>query len=80
MISFSPPFPGVIAGLVLMGFGGGFYEASLTGVISHVSPRNAPCEYFHRGSTVRKQSIYEHLICILWGRFLQSICNASTNI
>lgn len=37
IISFAPPFPVVMAGLVLMGLGGGFYEASLTSVISHVS-------------------------------------------
>ncbi|KAF8599583.1 MFS general substrate transporter [Ceratobasidium sp. AG-I] len=35
LISFAPPFPAVMAGLVLMGLGGGFYEASLTSVISH---------------------------------------------
>lgn len=35
LISFSPPFPAVIAGLALMGFGGGFYEACLTSVVSH---------------------------------------------
>ncbi|CAE7090806.1 unnamed protein product [Rhizoctonia solani] len=35
LISFAPPFPLVITGLGLMGFGGGFYEASLTSVVSH---------------------------------------------
>ncbi|CAE6480685.1 unnamed protein product [Rhizoctonia solani] len=35
LISFAPPFPFVIAGLGLMGFGGGFYEACLTSVVSH---------------------------------------------
>ncbi|CEL55807.1 Bypass of stop codon protein 6 OS=Saccharomyces cerevisiae (strain ATCC 204508 / S288c) GN=BSC6 PE=1 SV=1 [Rhizoctonia solani AG-1 IB] len=35
LISFAPPFPLVIAGLGLMGFGGGFYEACLTSVVSH---------------------------------------------
>jgi hypothetical protein len=37
LISFAPPFPVVIIGLTLMGFGGGFYEACLTSVVSHVS-------------------------------------------
>ncbi|CAE6363149.1 unnamed protein product [Rhizoctonia solani] len=36
LISFAPPFPAVMVGLCLMGFGGGFYEACLTSVISHV--------------------------------------------
>ncbi|KAG9084111.1 hypothetical protein FS749_005499 [Ceratobasidium sp. UAMH 11750] len=35
LISFAPPFPAVVAGLVLMGLGGGFYEACLTSVVSH---------------------------------------------
>ncbi|CAE6538525.1 unnamed protein product [Rhizoctonia solani] len=35
LISFAPPFPLVIVGLCLMGFGGGFYEACLTSVVSH---------------------------------------------
>ncbi|CEL55882.1 Bypass of stop codon protein 6 OS=Saccharomyces cerevisiae (strain ATCC 204508 / S288c) GN=BSC6 PE=1 SV=1 [Rhizoctonia solani AG-1 IB] len=35
LISFAPPFPAVMVGLCLMGFGGGFYEASLTSVVSH---------------------------------------------
>ncbi|GAB1525154.1 major facilitator superfamily transporter [Rhizoctonia solani] len=35
LISFAPPFPVVIIGLTLMGFGGGFYEACLTSVVSH---------------------------------------------
>ncbi|KDN40756.1 hypothetical protein RSAG8_07931, partial [Rhizoctonia solani AG-8 WAC10335] len=35
LISFAPPFPLVMVGLCLMGFGGGFYEACLTSVISH---------------------------------------------
>ncbi|QRW18317.1 major facilitator superfamily transporter [Rhizoctonia solani] len=35
LISFAPPFPVVMVGLCLMGFGGGFYEACLTSVISH---------------------------------------------
>ncbi|KAG8690190.1 hypothetical protein FRC11_013253, partial [Ceratobasidium sp. 423] len=35
LISFAPPFPVVVAGLCLMGFGGGFYEACLTSVVSH---------------------------------------------
>ncbi|CUA69046.1 hypothetical protein RSOLAG22IIIB_08296 [Rhizoctonia solani] len=35
LISFAPPFPLVIVGLGLMGFGGGFYEACLTSVVSH---------------------------------------------
>lgn len=35
LISFAPPFPIVMVGLCLMGFGGGFYEACLTSVISH---------------------------------------------
>ncbi|KAJ1308039.1 hypothetical protein OPQ81_002106 [Rhizoctonia solani] len=35
LISFAPPFPLVIVGLCLMGFGAGFYEACLTSVISH---------------------------------------------
>ncbi|KEP52042.1 MFS transporter [Rhizoctonia solani 123E] len=35
LISFAPPFPAVVVGLCLMGFGGGFYEACLTGVVSH---------------------------------------------
>ncbi|KAJ1307963.1 hypothetical protein OPQ81_002040 [Rhizoctonia solani] len=35
LISLAPPFPLVIAGLGLMGFGGGFYEACLTSVVSH---------------------------------------------
>lgn len=37
LISFAPPFPVVVVGLCLMGFGGGFYEACLTTVVSHVS-------------------------------------------
>ncbi|CAE6465599.1 unnamed protein product [Rhizoctonia solani] len=37
LISFAPPFPVVMAGLCLMGLGGGFYEACLTSVVSHVS-------------------------------------------
>ena len=37
LISFAPPFPLVVVGLCLMGFGAGFYEACLTSVISHVS-------------------------------------------
>ncbi|KAL5634478.1 hypothetical protein ACGC1H_002512 [Rhizoctonia solani] len=35
LISFAPPFPLVVVGLCLMGFGAGFYEACLTSVISH---------------------------------------------
>ncbi|ELU37324.1 MFS_1 domain-containing protein [Rhizoctonia solani AG-1 IA] len=35
LISFAPPFPVVVIGLTLMGFGGGFYEACLTSVVSH---------------------------------------------
>ncbi|QRW18318.1 major facilitator superfamily transporter [Rhizoctonia solani] len=35
LISFAPPFPLVITGLGLMGFGGGFYEACLTSIVSH---------------------------------------------
>ncbi|KAG9119805.1 hypothetical protein FRC07_004979 [Ceratobasidium sp. 392] len=35
LITFAPPFPAVVAGLVLMGLGGGFYEACLTSVVSH---------------------------------------------
>ncbi|CAE7226206.1 unnamed protein product [Rhizoctonia solani] len=35
LISFAPPFPAVMVGLCLMGFGGGFYEACLTSIISH---------------------------------------------
>ncbi|CAE7060503.1 unnamed protein product [Rhizoctonia solani] len=35
LISFAPPFPVVVVGLCLMGFGGGFYEACLTTVVSH---------------------------------------------
>ncbi|KAG8732410.1 hypothetical protein FRC11_013868 [Ceratobasidium sp. 423] len=35
LISFAPPFPVLIVGLCLMGFGGGFYEACLTSVVSH---------------------------------------------
>ncbi|KAG8732409.1 hypothetical protein FRC11_013867 [Ceratobasidium sp. 423] len=35
LISFAPPFPLVVVGLCLMGFGGGFYEACLTSVVSH---------------------------------------------
>ncbi|KDN38429.1 hypothetical protein RSAG8_09523, partial [Rhizoctonia solani AG-8 WAC10335] len=35
LISFAPPFPVVVVGLCLMGFGGGFYEACLTSVVSH---------------------------------------------
>ncbi|QRV90130.1 major facilitator superfamily transporter [Ceratobasidium sp. AG-Ba] len=35
LISFTPPFPLVTVGLVLMGLGGGFYEACLTSVVSH---------------------------------------------
>ncbi|KAJ1308036.1 hypothetical protein OPQ81_002105 [Rhizoctonia solani] len=35
LISFAPPFPVVIVGLCLMGFGGGFDEACLTSVVSH---------------------------------------------
>ncbi|CAE6455916.1 unnamed protein product [Rhizoctonia solani] len=35
LITFAPPFPFVVVGLCLMGFGGGFYEACLTSVISH---------------------------------------------
>lgn len=45
LISFSPPFPVVVAGLALMGFGGGFYEASLTSVVSHVSVQYTPFEF-----------------------------------
>ncbi|KAG8692864.1 hypothetical protein FRC09_010896 [Ceratobasidium sp. 395] len=37
LITFAPPFPAVVAGLVLMGLGGGFYEACLTSVVSYVS-------------------------------------------
>ncbi|CAE6538520.1 unnamed protein product [Rhizoctonia solani] len=35
LMSFAPPFPVLIVGLCLMGFGGGFYEACLTSVVSH---------------------------------------------
>ncbi|CUA69041.1 hypothetical protein RSOLAG22IIIB_08291 [Rhizoctonia solani] len=35
LIAFAPPFPAVIAGLVLMGLGGGFYDTCLTSVVSH---------------------------------------------
>ncbi|CAE6453919.1 unnamed protein product [Rhizoctonia solani] len=35
LIAFAPPFPTVIAGLVLMGLGGGFYDTCLTSVVSH---------------------------------------------
>ncbi|CEL55880.1 Bypass of stop codon protein 6 OS=Saccharomyces cerevisiae (strain ATCC 204508 / S288c) GN=BSC6 PE=1 SV=1 [Rhizoctonia solani AG-1 IB] len=35
LISFAPPFPAVVVGLTLMGFGRGFYEACLTSVVSH---------------------------------------------
>ncbi|KAF8704630.1 Major Facilitator Superfamily, partial [Rhizoctonia solani] len=35
LISFAPPFPAVMVGLCFMGFGAGFYEATLTSVVSH---------------------------------------------
>ncbi|CAE6424734.1 unnamed protein product [Rhizoctonia solani] len=35
LIAFAPPFPAVMAGLVLMGLGGGFYDTCLTSVVSH---------------------------------------------
>ncbi|QRV90112.1 major facilitator superfamily transporter [Ceratobasidium sp. AG-Ba] len=36
LISFAPPFPAVAGGLVLMGLGGGAYEACMSSVISHL--------------------------------------------
>ncbi|KAH7341369.1 hypothetical protein B0J17DRAFT_646256 [Rhizoctonia solani] len=35
LIAFAPPFPAVMAGLVLRGLGGGFYATCLTSVASH---------------------------------------------
>ncbi|CAE6506612.1 unnamed protein product [Rhizoctonia solani] len=35
LATFTPPFPAVMIGLVLMGLGGGLYDTSLTSVVSH---------------------------------------------
>ncbi|KAJ3509778.1 hypothetical protein NLJ89_g5037 [Agrocybe chaxingu] len=35
LIAFAPPFPLVMIGLIIMGFGGGFYEACLTSIVAH---------------------------------------------